>query len=134
MTYRGRLLAAFAYVLVLVIVALTLPLALSTSHRVDREVRAQAADGAQIVAASASGRLARLSQLDALVTRVDHELGARVIIVGRSGSLLADSERVTGVVTGEGDVANRLDEGVALDRFVRDDKEVLVPHGSHTYL
>ena len=93
MTYRGRLLAAFAYVLVLVIVALTLPLALSTSHRVDREVRAQAADGAQIVAASASGRLTRLSQLDALVATVDHELGARVIIVGRSGSLLADSQR-----------------------------------------
>ena len=55
MTYRGRLLAAFAYVLVLVIVALTVPLALSTEHRIDREVRAQAADGAQLVAASASG-------------------------------------------------------------------------------
>ena len=57
MTYRRRLLAAFAYVLVLVIVALAVPLALSTDRRLDREVRAQAADGAQLVAASASGRL-----------------------------------------------------------------------------
>jgi signal transduction histidine kinase len=93
MTYRGRLLAAFAYVLVLVIVALTVPLALSTSHRVDREVRAQAADGAQIVAASASGRLTKPAELDTLVATVDRELGARVIIVGQTGALIADSHR-----------------------------------------
>ncbi|MDX6562665.1 MAG: hypothetical protein QOD65_2479 [Gaiellales bacterium] len=93
MTYRGRLLAAFAYVLVLVIVALTVPLALSTQRRIDREVRAQAADGAQLAAASASGRLAKTRQLGALARRVDRELGARVIVVGRSGSLLADSQR-----------------------------------------
>jgi signal transduction histidine kinase len=93
MTYRGRLLVAFAYVLVLVIVALTVPLALSTDHRVDREVRAQAADGAQIVAASASGRLPKTAELDRLAATVDRELGARVIIVGRTGTLLTDSER-----------------------------------------
>jgi signal transduction histidine kinase len=93
MTYRGRLLAAFAYVLVLVIVALTVPLALSTERRIDREVSAQAADGAQLVAASASGRLAKQGELDALARRVDRELGARVIIVNRAGSLLTDSQR-----------------------------------------
>jgi two-component system, OmpR family, sensor kinase len=93
MTYRGRLLAAFAYVLVLVIVALTVPLALSTERRIDREVRAQAADGAQLVAASASGRLARTGELDSLVRKVDDELGARVIIVRRDGSLRSDSQR-----------------------------------------
>ena len=91
MTYRSRLLVAFAYVLVLVIVALTVPLALSTQHRIDREVRAQAADGAQLVAASASGRLDQPGQLDTLVGKVARELGARVIVVGRTGSLLADS-------------------------------------------
>ena len=85
MTYRGRLLAAFAYVLVLVIVALTVPLALSTERRIDREVRAQAADGAQLAAASASGRLDRTGELDALARRVDAEIGARVIIVGAHG-------------------------------------------------
>ena len=93
MTYRRRLLAAFAYVLVLVIVALAVPLALSTDRRLDREVRAQAADGAQLVAASASGRLKRLSDLDALSARVARNLGARVIIVGPKGGLLADSSR-----------------------------------------
>jgi signal transduction histidine kinase len=91
MTYRSRLLVAFAYVLVLVIVALAVPLALSTQHRIDREVRAQAADGAQLVAASASGRLNRPAQLDTLVGKVARDLGARVIVVGPTGSLLADS-------------------------------------------
>jgi signal transduction histidine kinase len=91
MTYRARLLASFAYVLVLVIVALAVPLALSTQHRIDREVRSQAADGAQLVAASASGRLGQTGQLDTLVGKVARNLGARVIIVGRQGSLLADS-------------------------------------------
>ncbi|HET6173671.1 MAG TPA: ATP-binding protein [Gaiellales bacterium] len=93
MTYRSRLLLAFAYVLVLVIVALAVPLALSTQHRIDRDVRAQAADGAQLVAASASGRLDQTGQLDTLVARVGRNLGARVIIVGPRGSLLADSAR-----------------------------------------
>ena len=91
MTYRARLLASFAYVLVLVIVALAVPLALSTQRRIDREVRSQAADGAQLVAASASGRLGQTGQLDTLVGKVARNLGARVIIVGRTGSLLADS-------------------------------------------
>lgn len=93
MTYRRRLLAAFAYVLVLVIVALTVPLALSTERRIDREVRAQAADGAQLAAASASGRLDKTAELDALAREVDAELGARVIVVGRTGSLITDSQR-----------------------------------------
>jgi signal transduction histidine kinase len=93
MTYRGRLLAAFAYVLVLVIVALTVPLALSTDRRIDREVRAQAADGAQLAAASASGRLDKTGELDVLAREVDRELGARVIVVNRAGSLLADSQQ-----------------------------------------
>ncbi len=111
MTYRRRLLAAFAYVLVLVIVALTVPLALSTQRRIDREVRAQAADGAQLVAASASGRLERTGELDQLVRRVDSELGARVIVVGRTGTLLTDSERpgTRGVAYG-----NRAEVGAAL--------------------
>ena len=91
MTYRSRLLVAFAYVLVLVIVALAVPLALSTQHRIDREVRAQAADGAQLVAASASGRLDQPRQLDTLVGKVARDLGARVIVVGPHGPLLADS-------------------------------------------
>ena len=102
MTYRGRLLAAFAYVLVLVIVALLVPLALSTERRIDREVRAQAADGAQLAAASASGRLPKTGELDALAREVDRELGARVIVVNRTGALISDSQQpgVRGVAYG----------------------------------
>ena len=55
MSLRGRLLAAFAYVLVLTIVALEVPLALNVSRRVDAEVKSEAASGAQIVASSAAG-------------------------------------------------------------------------------
>ena len=55
MSLRGRLLAAFAYVLVLTIVALEVPLALNISRRVDAEVKSEAASGAQVVASSAAG-------------------------------------------------------------------------------
>src|SRR6185436_7651096 len=64
-------LAAFAYVLVLMLVALEVPLNLNLSRRVGAEVRAEAANQAQLVAASAAGR--------------------RVIIVDAQGRLLADS-------------------------------------------
>ena len=59
LSLRGRLLAAFAYVLVLTIVALEVPLALNISRRVDAEVKSEAASGAQVVASSAAGSLGR---------------------------------------------------------------------------
>ena len=59
MSLRLWQLAAFAYVLMLMLVALEVPLALNLSRRVDAEVKAQAANQAQLVAASAAGRLAR---------------------------------------------------------------------------
>ena len=52
-----RLLAAFAYVLVLVIVALEVPLALNLSRRVDAEIKSEAQGQAQLLAATAGGRL-----------------------------------------------------------------------------
>ena len=66
---RTRLLAAFAYVLVLVIVALEVPLALNLSRRVDAEIRSEAQGQAQLLAASASGRLDDREELDRLVRR-----------------------------------------------------------------
>ena len=91
MSLRGRLLAAFAYVLVVVIVALEVPLALNLSRRVDSEVRGEAAAGAQIVAASASGRLSRRSELRRLAVSAARDLRGRVIVVDSAGRLLADS-------------------------------------------
>ena len=92
MSLRLRLLAAFAYVLVLVLVALEIPLVLSLSSRVDNEVRSQAASQAQVVAAAASARLDNREELAEVVEQAGRDLGARVIVVGRRGLLLADSE------------------------------------------
>jgi two-component system, OmpR family, sensor kinase len=90
---RTRLLAAFAYVLVLVIVALEVPLALNLSRRVDAEIRSEARNQAQLLAASVLGRLDSREELDRLVRRAERDLGGRVIVVGPlpRGRLLADS-------------------------------------------
>jgi signal transduction histidine kinase len=84
-------LAAFAYVLVLMLVALEVPLALNLSKRVDAEVKAEAARGAQLVAASATGQLSQRSQLERLVRTAAGSVGGRVILVDARGRLLADS-------------------------------------------
>ena len=91
MSLRLRLLAAFAYVLVLVLIALEIPLVFSLSSRVDNEVRSQAASQAQVVAASASARIGDRAELQRVVTQAGRDLGARVIVVGPKGRLLADS-------------------------------------------
>ena len=90
-TLRARLIAAFAYVLILVIVALAVPLSLNLSKRVDAEVRAEAAGQAQLVAASAGGRMDDPDELDRLANRASESLGGRVLIVDARGRLLADS-------------------------------------------
>ena len=91
MSLRLKLLAAFAYVLVLVLIALEIPLVLSLSSRVDSEVRSQAAAQAQVVAAAASARIGDRAQLQRVVEQAGRDLGARVIVVGPRGRLLADS-------------------------------------------
>ena len=94
MSLRTRLLAAFAYVLVLVIVALEVPLILNVSRRVDAEVKGQAAAQAQLVAASASGRMGDADELRRLSREAAEDLGGRVIVVDESGQLVADSAGV----------------------------------------
>jgi len=84
-------LAAFAYVLVLMLVALEVPLNLNLSRRVDAEIRAEAANQAQLVAASAAGQLTDPTKLTPLVRTADDAVGGRVIIVDARGRLLADS-------------------------------------------
>jgi two-component system, OmpR family, sensor kinase len=96
MSLRTRLLAAFAYVLVLVIVALEVPLILNVSRRVDAEVKGQAAAQAQLVAASASGRMGDARELRNLAREAADDLGGRVIVVDESGQLVADSAGLTG--------------------------------------
>jgi signal transduction histidine kinase len=90
---RTGLLAALAYVLLLAIVALGVPLALSLSTRVGDEVRSQAQGQADLVAATAADLLssARRGSLDALVQTSAAAVRGRVIVVERSGRVVADS-------------------------------------------
>ena len=112
MSLRLKLLAAFAYVLVLVLIALEIPLVLSLSSRVDNEVRSQAASQAQVVAAAASGRIGDRAELQRVVEQAGRDLGARVIVVGPRGGLLADSAAAQAVSRS---YADRPEIAVALD-------------------
>jgi signal transduction histidine kinase len=109
---RTRLVAAFAYVLVLVIVALLVPLALNLSRRVDAEIRSEAKGQAQLLAASASGRLDERAELQRLASDSAKDLRGRVIVVGRRGRLLADSEEAVPAGTS---YASRPEIAAALD-------------------
>jgi len=90
---RSRLLLALAYVLLLAIVALVVPLALSTRDRIDSEVSSQARSQAQVVAASASEGLEhrRTAPLRALAAAAAENTRGRVVIVDRTGRVVADS-------------------------------------------
>ena len=91
MTLRNQLLGAFAYVLLLIIVALEVPLALNLARRINAEVKNEAASQAFVVAASASGQMGQPQRLADVVRKAGTDLGARVIVVGAGGRLLADS-------------------------------------------
>jgi signal transduction histidine kinase len=91
MSVRVWQLGAFAYVLVLMLIALEVPLALNLSKRVDAEIKAEAANQARVVAASATGQLGRRDELVPLVQTAAELVGGRVIVVDGQGRLLADS-------------------------------------------
>ena len=90
-TLRGRLLAAFAYVLVLVLVALAVPFGLSVSQRVEADVEGQAAGQAHLIAATVAGRLDEPRTLVRLVQRAADDVSGRVIVTDVQGRLRADS-------------------------------------------
>jgi two-component system, OmpR family, sensor kinase len=108
---RTRLLAAFAYVLVLVIVALEVPLVLNVSRRVDAEIEGQATAQAQLVAASASGRMGDAGELRNLARKTADDLGGRVIVVDESGRLVADSAGLTGFYGDRPEIRTALQDG-----------------------
>ena len=116
MSLRTRLVAAFAYVLVLVIVALEVPLILNVSRRVDAEVKGQAAAQAQLVAASASGRMGDAGELRNLARKAAEDLGGRVIVVDGSGRLVADSAGLTGFYGDRPEIRTALDGRISQGR------------------
>ncbi len=79
--------------LLLAIVALGVPLGLSLSARVNDEVRSQAQGQADLVAATAADLLApaRRGDLAGLVRTAAASVHGRVLVVNRSGIVLADS-------------------------------------------
>ena len=93
MRLRTLLLVAIGYVLVLAIIALEVPLAVSLRDRVDAEVRAQAASQADVLAATSSDLLgpAQRGQLAALARTAARSLRGRVLVVDRTGAVVADS-------------------------------------------
>lgn len=79
--------------MLLAIVALGVPLALSLEARVGSEVRSQAQGQADLVAATAADLLgrARRGELSVLVRTAAASVRGRVLVVDRSGRVLADS-------------------------------------------
>jgi signal transduction histidine kinase len=83
-----------AYVLILAVVALIVPLGISLRDRVDAEIRLEARAEAQVVASRAVTLLnpPRAGRLSSLTESAAKAVGGRVLIVDRSGEVLADSE------------------------------------------
>jgi two-component system, OmpR family, sensor kinase len=88
---RTTLLAAFAYVLLLVIIVLEVPLGINISRRVDAEVKAEASGQVALIATTAADDLDHPSRVQTLVERAERQLRGRVIVVNRTGRLVADS-------------------------------------------
>jgi two-component system, OmpR family, sensor kinase len=95
-TLRGRLLAAFAYLLVLTVVALAVPLAVNVDRRAKDAFYAGIDSQTQVIAASLGGSPApggTLAGVRRAVARYGRETDARVVVTNGHGVLLADSTR-----------------------------------------
>jgi signal transduction histidine kinase len=95
-TLRGRLLAAFAYLLVLTVVALAVPLAVNVDRRAKDAFYAGIDSQTQVIAASLGGSAApggTLAGVRRAVARYGRETDARVVVTNGRGLLLADSTR-----------------------------------------
>jgi signal transduction histidine kinase len=95
-TLRGRLLAAFAYLLVLTVIALAVPLAVNVDRRAKDAFYAGIDSQTQVIAASLGGSPApggTLTGVRRAVARYGGETDARVVVTNGRGVLLADSNR-----------------------------------------
>lgn len=106
--------------LVLAIVALLVPLGLSLHDRVNAEVRLQARSQAEVVAARASPLIAppQAAELADLARRAALDVRGRVLILGSSGRVLADS---AGAATVGSSYADRPEIAAALAGDVSQD-------------
>ena len=104
------------------IVALEVPLILNVSRRIDAEVKAQAAAEAQLVAAGAAAELEEddTRKLGDIAREAASDLGGRVIVVGKDGSLVADSAGLSGSYRDRPEIAAALDGRIAQGRRFSD--------------
>jgi signal transduction histidine kinase len=92
MGVRATIVAAIAYVLLLAIVVLEVPLVLNLSRRVDAEIKAEAAQQAQLIATSVEDRITEPpDRLQPVVEEAGRALGGRVIVVDAEGRVVVDS-------------------------------------------
>jgi two-component system, OmpR family, sensor kinase len=93
-TLRGRLLAAFAYLLLLIVIALAVPLAVNVDRRAKDSFYAAVDSQTQVIAASLGGSPQpgrSLSGVRKAVSVYGRETDARVVVTDSGGTLLADS-------------------------------------------
>ena len=115
MSLRGRLLAAFAYLLVLAVAALAVPLALNIQRRARSEVEALLGSQAQIIASSVSGEIEESDAPEILAPVVEdfaRQLDAAVLVTDEDGEVIANSEpqpRVGSNLGRESEVRTALD-------------------------
>jgi signal transduction histidine kinase len=88
---RTRLILAFAYILLAVIVALEVPLALNLNRRALAELEARSQAQAQAIASVVGNRQAPSADLTRIVVQAARSSDGRVIVVNKSGVLVADS-------------------------------------------
>jgi methyl-accepting chemotaxis protein len=88
---RTRLIAAFAYILLAVIVALEVPLVLNLNRRALAELEARSLAQTQTIASIVGDRQATSPALTSIVRQAASSTEGRVIVVDRSGVLIADS-------------------------------------------
>jgi signal transduction histidine kinase len=92
MSVRTTIVAAIAYVLLLAIVVLEVPLVINLSRRVDAEIRAEAAQQAQLISTSVEDRITGPpNRLQPVVDEAARALGGRVIVVDADGRVIVDS-------------------------------------------
>lgn len=91
---RTRLVLAFAYILIVLIVALGIPFTINLQRRATSELETQALIQAQGIASQIGvENIGEPARLEAIVLQAADQVGGRVIVVDRRGTLLADSDR-----------------------------------------
>jgi two-component system, OmpR family, sensor kinase len=91
---RGRIVAAFAYLLLLGVVALAVPLALNIQRRAVSDAEARLGGQAQVIASSVSGAVANGragGRLDDVVEDYSEDIDAGVIVTDIDGRVLSAS-------------------------------------------